>query len=75
MKHITLIFCKVLSGLYQQGVLTSNREDMLLKAWQEAVKVEDKKKLMKLIKELFVVNLNLNWQMELNNVLEELAQE
>ncbi len=72
MKHLTLLFCKVLSGVCQQGFITANRKNMLLKAWQEAMASLDKKMLRNLLYELSSININKVWKAELNSALEEL---
>lgn len=75
MKHITIVFCKVLSGLFQQGYFSQKRKDLLLSTWQKAAKAGDKKKLKVLVNELACVNQNRSWQAELNSILEELSLE
>ena len=72
-KHGTLVFCRVLSGLYQQEVISTKKKDLLLKEWQTAIKHEDTAAVKKLLNEMKVTTENRKWRTEIAVLLEELA--
>ena len=72
MKHETLIFMKVVSGLFQQGVITAQKRNCLLNEWRSGVKEMDRKKLSCLVTEVMAVNKNRVWKSELEEIREEL---
>ena len=72
MVHITLLFTKVLSGIFQQGLISSSKRNLLLQEWKKGCSTEDSEKLRNILMEIKSVACNKNWQMELEEALEEL---
>ena len=72
MKHITLLFTQVLSGIFQQGLISPNKRNLLLQEWKRGCTTNDYEKLKNILLEIKAVTGNKQWQMELGEALEEL---
>lgn len=72
MKHGTIIFTKVLAGLYQQGIFSEEKKNALSRAWMQAVKENDVQMLRDLAVELRTCVSNRMWKSELDSLIEEL---
>lgn len=70
MKYGTIIFTKVLGGLFQQGYISAEKKGRFLTEWTKGTKENDEKLLEDLIRELLTVNTNAVWKKELEQVLE-----
>ena len=44
MKYETMIFCKILSGLYQQKVFSKEKRDRMVHSWQDSTALGDTEK-------------------------------
>lgn len=75
MKYGTLIFTKVLSGLYQQKLISAEKRKRLLTEWNKGTNGQDYNMLMNLVKELDAINRNELWHSELNQVMESFTKE
>lgn len=74
MKHATLIFLKVTSGLYQQRVFGKEKKDFLAKKWSEAVEAHDLETMRALITEVKLLTNSRLWLKELTEIENEAVE-
>lgn len=72
MKYETMIFCKILSGLYQQKVFSKEKRDRMVHSWQDSTALGDTEKMICLVQEVSAANTNPVWRQELNEILERI---
>ena len=51
-KILSVSFCRVISSLYQQGLMTKEKKDHLLNEWEDAVRTNNKEEVEGLIMEI-----------------------
>lgn len=75
MKYGTVIFAKVLSGLFQQKLVSAEKRKRFLTEWNNGTIQQDYDKMLNLVKELKALNVNETWRTELEKVMELLTEE
>ena len=72
MKYATIVFVKVLRGLFQTELISSERRDQLLSAWKTVTANGEKEELIDLLEELYYTTENNVWRAELTKAIESL---
>lgn len=74
MKYSSLIFTKVLSGLFQQRILTAEKRNALMSEWRKSISEGSREKLCDLLSELLYLVDNKVWKKELGDAMDMILE-